>query len=298
MSDLHKTYGSTVAVDDISFEVEEREIFGLVGPNGAGKTTTVECAVGLRQPDRGTVRVLGLDPQAQPYPLRQRIGVQLQEAALPPRLKVGEALDLFASFYDTPANPDRLLEQWGLADKRGTAFASLSGGQRQRLFVALALVNRPEMVFLDEITTGLDPEARHATHDLVRSIREQGTTVVLVTHFMDEVEWLCDRVAVINQGRIAALDTPEALIEAHAGGKQVRFTAPPDFDAQTLRNVDGVTELHQESDRITVCGTGPLLARVATALAEHGLAPDDLRAERPSLEDAFLALTNRNSSSA
>ena len=205
---LMKRYGSHVAVKDVSFEVEQGEIFGLLGPNGAGKTTAVECLQGLRRADGGRLRVLGLDPLQQPGELRRRIGSQLQESALPDRIKVWEALDLFASV--APGGPDwsTVMRQWGLEDKRTTSFAGLSGGQRQRLFVALALVNDPELVFLDELTQGLDPAARRVAWDLIMAIRERGATVVLVTHYMDEAERLCDRLAVIDDGRVVALDTP------------------------------------------------------------------------------------------
>jgi ABC-2 type transport system ATP-binding protein len=208
VTELRKRYGATVAVDGISLTAQAGEILGIVGPNGAGKTTTVECLEGLRRPDAGTVRVLGLDPRRQGAELHQRIGVQLQQAALPDRLKVWEALDLYAAFYRNPADWRRLLEEWGLAAKRDAAFADLSGGQRQRLFIALALVGRPEVVFLDELTTGLDPQARRATWELVRQVRAKGATVVLVTHFMEEAELLCDRVAIVDRGRVVALDTP------------------------------------------------------------------------------------------
>lgn len=290
---LRKTYGQTVAVDDISFDVKQGEIFGIVGPNGAGKTTAVESAMGLRQPDAGTVRVLGLDPHGQGYALRQRIGVQLQQAALPDRIKVWEALDLFAAFYQRSTDWEKLLEQWGLAEKRKATFGSLSGGQKQRLFIALALVNNPELVFLDELTTGLDPQARRATWDLIRSIREQGTTVVLVTHFMDEAERLCDRVAIIDQGRIVALDTPRKLIGDLHAGSRVRFTLDNGFNPALLEQVTGVTRVDREGSEVVVHGNGPLMAHVAAALAENAIEPADLRTEQASLEDVFLALTGR-----
>ena len=227
---LRKTYGSTVAVHDVSFKVAEGEIFGLLGPNGAGKTTTVECLQGLRRPDTGRIQVLGLDPQSEAQALRRRIGSQLQESALPDRIKVWEALDLFASFTSSASDWRALMGKWGLADKHKASFSSLSGGQRQRLFVALALVNNPEVVFLDEMTTGLDPAARRVAWELIRAIRDRGTTVVLITHFMDEAEQLCDRVAVVNQGRVTALDTPQGLIITYANQIRVTFsTEPPTY---------------------------------------------------------------------
>ena len=290
IQNLHKSYDGTPAVDGLSLAVEPGEIFGLIGPNGAGKTTTMECAAGLRTPDRGTVRMLGLDPQQQGPQLRQRIGVQLQDAALPARLTVHEAANLFASFYDAPADPDQLLDKWGLASKRDAAFADLSGGEQQRLFIALALINKPELVVLDEISTGLDPDARRATRDLIRAIREQGTTVILITHFMDEAEALCDRVAMLVDGRLAALDTPAQLIDRHAPPARVQFSAPADFDTDTLRALDAVTRVDRSNGRITAHGQGLLLARVATTLDEHGITPHDLTHTSATLEDVFSAL--------
>jgi ABC-2 type transport system ATP-binding protein len=290
---LRKRYGATVAVDGISFAVRAGEILGIVGPNGAGKTTTVECLEGLRRPDAGQVRVLGLDPGRQGAELRQRIGVQLQQAALPDRLKVWEALDLYTSFYRNPADWRRLLEEWGLEPKRDAAFADLSGGQRQRLFIALALVGRPEVVFLDELTTGLDPQARRATWELVRQVRANGATVVLVTHFMEEAEVLCDRVAIVDQGRVVALDTPGALVRGLRAGQRLRFRPLGPFDPDSLRTQPGVERVDRDGDQVVVTGDGPLLATVATALAERAVPVADLRTEEASLEDAFLALTGR-----
>jgi ABC-2 type transport system ATP-binding protein len=212
VSHIHKSYRDQVAVADVSFSVEAGEIFGIVGPNGAGKTTTVECVEGVRNPDRGTVRVLGLDPRADRSELRQRLGVQLQQGQLPDRLRVGEALELYASFYRKPADYRTLMDELGLTAKRNTPFAKLSGGQQQRLSIALALVGNPEVAILDELTTGLDPQARRDTWDLIRSIRDRGVTVVLVTHFMDEAERLCDRLAVIAKGHVLTIQTPAALI--------------------------------------------------------------------------------------
>ncbi|MCG5220097.1 ABC transporter ATP-binding protein [Streptosporangium sp. KLBMP 9127] len=209
---LTKSYKAGKAVDGVSVRVERGEIFGIAGPNGAGKTTVVECASGLRRRDGGTLRVLGLDPEGDRRELLQRIGVQLQEAALPDAIKVGEALRMYASFYDKPADWRKLMEEWGLTDKRRARFASLSGGWKQRLFIALALVGNPEVVFLDELTTGLDPAARRMTWELIRDMRDRGITVVLVTHFMDEAEALCDRIAIIDQGRVIAEGSPRELI--------------------------------------------------------------------------------------
>ena len=290
---LTKRYGDTTVVNGISLEVRRGEIFGIVGPNGAGKTTTVEMMQGLRPSDGGSVTVLGLEPRRDAAELRQRVGTQLQSAVLPERMKVWEALDLYATFYRNPQDPKALLRDWDLTDKRNAAFETLSGGQRQRLFIALALIGSPELVSLDELTTGLDPQARRATWDLIRAVRATGVTVVLITHFMDEAETLCDRVAVIDRGRVIALDTPAALV--HDGGEQqrVRFTAPPGFQMHMLDGIDGATGSDRTGDVVVVTGTGPLLARVATALATHQITPADLTVERTNLEDAFLALTGR-----
>jgi ABC-2 type transport system ATP-binding protein len=290
---LTKRYGDTTVVNGISLDVRRGEIFGIVGPNGAGKTTTVEMMQGLRPHDGGSVTVLGLDPRRDAAELRQRVGTQLQSAVLPERMKVWEALDLYATFYRTPQDPKALLRNWDLADKRDAAFETLSGGQRQRLFIALALIGSPELVFLDELTTGLDPQARRATWDLIRAVRATGVTVVLITHFMDEAETLCDRVAVIDQGGVIALDTPAALVDDGGEQQRVRFTAPPDFDLDMLDGIEGATGTELTGDVVVVTGTGPLLARVATALAAHQITPTDLTVERTNLEDAFLALTGR-----
>jgi ABC-2 type transport system ATP-binding protein len=289
---LHKAYGANVAVDDLSFTVEDGEIFGILGPNGAGKTTTVECLQGLRDPDGGTMRVLGLDPTSHSMELRQRIGSQLQDSALPGRLRVAEAIDLFAAFAHHPTDRDELLARWRLHELGDQAFDSLSGGQRQRLFIALAFVNAPELVFLDELTQGLDPQARRATWELIREIREHGTTVVLVTHFMDEAEQLCDRLAVVDHGRVVAVDTPQGLIDGLGLPSIVRFsTDEPDLG--WLETLDVVTALERRGDAVEISGSGPVLALVAAELVAHGVVPSDLRVERPTLEDAFIQLTGR-----
>ena len=290
VQNLRKTYGKTIAVADISFEVAEGEIFGLLGPNGAGKTTTVECLQALRNPDSGNISILGLDPLHQAQELRRRVGSQLQESALPDRIKVWEALDLFASLAPNALDWRVLLEQWGLADKRKAGFHSLSGGQKQRLFIALSLVNNPEIVFLDEMTAGLDPAARRVAWDLIRAIRDRGTTVVLVTHFMDEAENLCDRVAIVDRGKIVVSDTPRGLIAGHATEVRVIFsTDKPDL--AFLDKVSGVKKITRRGGRVEVAGSGPLLALVAAALVEHGIVPADLRVEQPTLEDVFLKVT-------
>jgi ABC-2 type transport system ATP-binding protein len=292
VSGLRKEYGRTVAVADVTFEVEAGEIFGLLGPNGSGKTTTVECLQGLRRADAGRLRVFGLDPATDAAKLRRLVGSQLQDSALPDRLRVGEALELFSAI--SPGGPPwrRLLDEWGLADRRDTAFANLSGGQRQRLFVALALVSDPRLVVLDEMTTGLDPAARRVAWDLVSAVRDRGATVLLVTHFMDEAQRLCDRMAVLSRGRVLASGTASELIAAQQPETVVRFSAPPDADLSFLSAVRGVRDVGR-ADEVTVVvrGSGPLLARIAHALVERGMEPDDLAAHAPTLEDAYLAMT-------
>src|ERR1700738_1954072 len=251
VSKVRKTYGATVAVDEVSFEVQDGEIFGLIGPNGAGKTTTMECIEGLRKPDSGAISVLGLDPFRQVYKLQERIGVQLQQAQLQKRIKVWEAVDLWASLYRKNAGDgERLLAQLGLTDKRNAWFMNLSGGQKQRLFIALALINDPEVVFLDELTTGLDPQARRAIWDLVRGIRERGKTVFLTTHLMEEAERLCDRVAIIEHGRIVDIDTPEKLVGRHCPERTVTLATDDPVAEAHLRAIppaDAVTRRYPQS---------------------------------------------------
>jgi len=290
VKNLRKTYGETIAVDDISFEVSDGEIFGLLGPNGAGKTTTVEILQALRQPDSGIISVLGIDPRHDAPALRHQIGSQLQESALPDRLKVWEALDLFASVTPDALDWHVLLEQWGLDEKRKSSFASLSGGQRQRLFIALALVNNPRVVFLDEMTTGLDPAARRVAWDLIRSVRDRGTTVVLVTHFMDEAEKLCDRLAIVDKGRIAAMDTPQSLVTEYASEVRVIFSTEQ-TDLAFLDDIPQVQRVSRSGPRVEVEGSGAVLAVVAATLVEHGIVPADLRLEQSTLEDVFLKIT-------
>ena len=288
---LAKRYGDFVAVEDVSFSVEEGEIFGILGPNGAGKTTTVECLQGLRKADGGELTVLGFDPRTEANQLRRQVGSQLQESALPDRLKVWEALKLFSSRNPNGPRWEEVLEQWSLSEKRDATFGSLSGGQQQRLFVALAVANAPRLVFLDEMTTGLDPMSRRVTWDLIKQIRALGTTVVLVTHFMDEAENLCDRIAVIDNKRVVALDTVDGLIKRYAGEAEVTFSA--DLNGLGfLESLDEVDSLTRDGRRVTVTGHGALLAKIAVALDSHGEAPVDLEVKRASLEDVFLNLTS------
>ncbi|MCK4472460.1 MAG: ABC transporter ATP-binding protein [Anaerolineae bacterium] len=294
VGNLRKTYGSVIAVDDVSFEVNEGEIFGMVGPNGAGKTTTIECIEGLRRPDDGSVKLLGMDPSEKRRAIANHIGVQLQESALPPRLRVVEALELFASFYERRADAEELLDILGLTEKRSSAFGKLSGGQKQRLFIALALINRPKVVFFDELTTGLDPQARRSMWDLVRQIREQGCTVFLTTHFMEEAERLCDRVLIIDQGQIVALDTPEAMIRSLGAENRLVFTIPENQAVPPLTDLPQVQRVEQFGERVVVYGHGERFASsVVYALEDAGVDFLDLRTEQPNLEDVFLSLTGQ-----
>ncbi len=291
---LRKAYGPIVAVDSISFSVAENEVFGLVGPNGAGKTTTIECLEGLRDRDGGAVSVLGLDPGDAGADLRRRIGVQLQESSLFDRIRVQEALDLFSSFYPQSIDWRPLIAQLGLGERLKAPFVKLSGGQKQRLFIALALVNDPELVFLDELSTGLDPQARRTMWDLVRSLRDKGKTVFLSTHFMEEAERLCDRVAIMDQGKIVALDTPENLIGGLGVETRVVFTAEDTIDAKQLESLANVTRVEASGDRVIVHGQGDrLVSEVVRAVEDHGWRFRDLRSEQPTLDDVFLALTGR-----
>jgi ABC-2 type transport system ATP-binding protein len=290
VENLRKSYKDVVAVDGISFEVSQGEIFGLLGPNGAGKTTTVECLQGLRHPTSGTIQVLGLDPRSNSGALRRRIGSQLQESELPQRIKVWEALDLFSSITPGLNGWKKLMEQWDLTGKAKDSFSSLSGGQRQRLFIALALVNHPEVVFLDEMTTGLDPVARHVAWDLIKEIRDSGTTVVLVTHFMDEAEELCDRLAIVDKGKIVALDSPKKLTSNFYTNVRAEFSYNGN-DLSWLREISQVKKVTQRGMTVEVEGTGAFVFLVAAALVNHGIVPDDLHIRRPSLEDVFLTLT-------
>jgi ABC-2 type transport system ATP-binding protein len=294
---LHKVYGTTVAVDEVSFEVGEGEIFGMVGPNGAGKTTTIECLEGLRKPDAGRVRVLGVDPQRDSQTLRLRTGMQLQQSNLPERMKVWEALDLYASFYPKAADLKELLQQLGLEEKRNVPFSKLSGGQKQRLFIALALLPDPQIVFLDELTTGLDPQARHATWELVREVRTRGKTVLLTTHFMEEAERLCDRVAILDHGRIVAMDSPAALIRGLGVEERVVFSLDGILPVGFEKAFSGATRLEVTGDQVLVHGknspTVPLVSEVVSLLSARGIPFRDLRTEQPTLEDVFLNLTGR-----
>jgi len=293
---VRKSYGRTLAVDEVSFEVNEGEIFGLIGPNGAGKTTTMECIEGIRRPDLGSISVLGLDPFRDVYKLQDRIGVQLQQAQLQKRIKVWEAVDLWASLYQKKsADAVRLLEQLGLTDKRDAWFMNLSGGQKQRLFIALALINDPELVFLDELTTGLDPQARRAIWDLVRGIRERGKTVFLTTHLMEEAERLCDRVAIIEHGRIIDIDRPESLVNRHCPERTVVLATEDRTAAERFRTIPRVETIICNDSHFTIRGRGDdLVTEVIHCLSENRIRVTDFRTILPNLEDVFLKLTGHS----
>ncbi|QBI19590.1 ABC transporter ATP-binding protein [Egibacter rhizosphaerae] len=292
--ELHKAYGETVAADAVSLTVEDGEIFGILGPNGAGKTTTVECLIGLRRPDRGRIRVLGLDPRRDGRALREQIGVQLQESRLPDALRVGEALELYAHLYEAPADPDRLLTDLGLTERATTAFGNLSGGEQQRLSIALALVGDPRVAILDELTTGLDPNARRETWHLIEQVRASGVTVVLVTHFMDEAERLCDRLAIIDRGRVVATDTPAALIGGVETSAQLRLRTVPPIEASALADLAEVHAVATEGEELVIRGDGDVLHAIATRVRALGAVTVSARLGQATLEDAFLALTGRD----
>lgn len=294
VNDLVKQYPGVHAVDGISFSVRRGEIFGMLGPNGAGKTTTIECVEGLRQPDQGTIQVLDLNPRQDGYSLREQIGIQFQSAALPDRIKVWEALDLFAAFYKKSVDWHPLLTKMGLDDKYSAYLSKLSGGQKQRVFIALALINNPEIVFLDELTTGLDPQSRRAMWDLVREIQSQGKTVFLTTHFMEEAERLCDRVAIVDHGKIVALDSPQNLIDSLGDESRVVFETDEVIDTAPVSSLPGVTRVERRGEQVVVYGKRDgLIGKVANALETAGILYNNIRSEQPNLEDVFLKLTGK-----
>ncbi|HLS45477.1 MAG TPA: ABC transporter ATP-binding protein [Ornithinicoccus sp.] len=292
---LRKSYGSKLAVDGVSFTVDRGEILGILGPNGAGKTTTVESLAGLRTSDEGTVSVLGLDPSQDPAPLREVLGVQLQESRLPAKLRVVEALRLYASFYADPRDPEELIDLLDLREKRDTAYENLSGGQKQRLSIALALVGNPQLAILDELTTGLDPQARRETWDLIEAVRDSGVTILLVTHFMDEAARLCDRVLVIDQGRVVAEGTPAELARAGRAGITFRLQLADPIDATMLTELPSVDSVREVGGVLEISGGRTVLPDVIIALHSRGLVPEDVQTITPSLEDAFVELVGRPS---
>jgi ABC-2 type transport system ATP-binding protein len=294
VKNLQKKYGSLIAVNDVSFDVEEGEIFGMVGPNGAGKTTTIECIEGLREADSGEISLLGLQPIKDKQALYQHIGIQLQESSLPPRLRVKEALDLFASLYEKSDLPARLCSLLGLEEKQNAPFARLSGGQKQRLFIALALINKPRVVFFDELTTGLDPQARHSMWELVKQVRDGGCTVFLTTHFMEEAEKLCDRVLILDQGSIVALDSPARLVDKIGAEKRISFALPLDLPIPAFKDISQVNRVERMEERVMIFGHGErFISKVVVRLEDEKIPFHDLRIEQPNLEDVFLALTGR-----
>lgn len=290
---LRKRYGGRDVVDGVSFAVREGEIFGILGPNGAGKTTTVECIAGLRRSDGGTISVLGLDPRRDGGELRHRLGMQLQESHLPDRITVAEALRLYSSFYRDPADWRALLSDLGLSEQRHTRFGKLSGGQKQRVSIALALVGNPRVAVLDELTTGLDPQARRDAWEVVEQVRSRGVTVVLVTHLMDEAERLCDRVALIDAGRVVALDSPAGLVSSVDAPQRMRFRPASPLDDRLLTELPEVTSVTRQGTQVVVTGTGNLVHAVTAVLARNQIIAAELRMDRSGLDDAFLALTGR-----
>jgi len=294
VENLRKTYGSLTAVNDVSFAVQTEETFGIVGPNGAGKTTTIECLEGLKPPDNGHIRVLGFDPQKDRRALNARIGVQLQESNIAAQIKVWEALELYTSFYSNSVDPEELLEKLSLTPVRNSYYSKLSGGQKQRLFIALSLINNPDIVFFDELTTGLDPQARRLIWDLVRHVNDQGKTVVLTTHFMEEAERLCDRVMIMDHGQIIALDSPEKLIQNLGAEHKVIFSIKGDVQIEWFTNMASVENINIFRDKVTISGKDDrLLADVVNLLTARGIRHYDLHTQQPNLEDVFIALTGK-----
>jgi ABC-2 type transport system ATP-binding protein len=294
VKNLCKSYGKIKAVDDISFEVYKEEIFGLVGPNGAGKTTAIECREGLRKPDSGDLKVLNLNPTTKGRTLRNFIGIQLQESQLPARLKVWEAISLFSSFYRKNIETTPLLIDLGMEEKKRSYFDKLSGGQKQRLFIALALLNDPELIFLDELTTGLDPQARRATWDLISGVREKGKTIFLTTHFMEEAEKLCDRVAIMNNGKMIALNTPKNLIRNIATETRLMFSVTDSPELNALDNIKSISKYEKSGNNITIYGHDKRMVKdVVNFLVNHNIDFYDLLTEQSTLEDVFLALTGK-----
>ncbi len=294
VENLVKRYDGVTAIDNASFEVYESEIFGMVGPNGAGKTTTIECIEGLREKDAGTIRVFSQDISKANQSLKIKIGIQLQESSLPDKIKVREAMEMFSSLYPRTIDWKNLLIKLNLEDKVNSYFRDLSGGQKQRLFIAIALINNPELIFLDELSTGLDPQARHTMWDLIKDIRNEGKTIFITTHYMEEAELLCDRVAIIDQGKIVALDTPQNLIKSLGQEKRLIFSLESEFSIEKLRKIEGVTEVEKIGDRIIIQGReDEFIYRVMSVLIKERIKFREIKIEQPNLEDVFLALTGK-----
>lgn len=298
VDEVTKIYDGKTVVDDVSFSVEEGEIFAILGPNGAGKTTTVESIAGLRSPDSGNIEVLGFDPLVDRAEVRRRLGVQLQESRFQDRVKAREVVETFASFYPDPLDVGTLMERLGIADKADTLYSRLSGGQQQRVSIAVALVGRPQAVILDELTTGLDPQARRETWGLVEDLRDSGVTVVLVTHFMDEADRLADRLALIDEGRLVALDTPRGLVESVGLEQRLRFTTTATIEDAWLGNLPEVTGVTRGDGEIVVTGNEKMLFSIVSLLASRHIIPDRLQVEQTTLDDAFVAITGRRLESA
>lgn len=292
LTGLRKHYGTVRAVEDVSFTVAEGEIFGILGPNGAGKSTTVECLAGLRVGDAGTARVAGTDPWSDHDAVTRILGVQLQESELQPKITVAEALVLWSSFYDAPRPWRELADRLGLTPHLGQRFADLSGGQQQRVSIALALVGRPRVVILDELTTGLDPRARQEVWQLVRDVRDEGATVLLVTHAMEEAEHLCDRIAIIHAGRVRALDTPDGLIARATQATSTSFDPSQPVDLGALRSVHGVADVRVQGHRVVVDGSEGSALPLLAELRAQGVTPLRLRITEGTLASAYLDLTD------
>lgn len=292
---MRKSYGALTAVDDVSFTVRKGEVFGLLGPNGAGKSTTIEILTGNKRRDGGTVAVLGLDPSSQPDELKQRIGVQLQDVRLFKNLTVRETLDLFASFYDNPRGVDEVIERVGLGEKASARVSGLSGGQNQRVGIAASMIGRGSILFMDEPTAGLDPKNRRLLMDSIRQIRGDETTVFLTTHFMDEAQSLCDRVAIIDNGRLIAVDSPDRLIATHCPETVVRIERQPGFTATVEAEISALGQT-QIVDGVLVCYCENVVAFIgglAAILERHNLELEDIAIHQATLEDVFLKLTGR-----
>jgi ABC-2 type transport system ATP-binding protein len=293
VDELTKSYDGRVVVDGVSFSVEEGEIFAILGPNGAGKTTTVESIAGLRTPDSGRIEVFGFDPLVDTAEVKRRLGVQLQESRFQDRVKVREVVETFAAFYPEPLDVSTLLERLGLDEKADTLYSRLSGGQQQRVSIATALVGRPKAVILDELTTGLDPQARRETWGLVEELRDSGVTFVLVTHFMEEAERLADRLALIDGGRLVAVDTPRGLVGSVGLEQRLRFTTAAIVEDAWLTAIPEVTGVSRSNGEITVTGNEKMLFSIVSLLASREIVPDRLQVDQTTLDDAFVAITGR-----
>ncbi len=295
VENLVKSYSGTRAVNGVSFQVEDGEIFGMLGPNGAGKTTTVEILEGLRTADSGQAQVLGMDVRQEAAKVKQQVGVALQTATLMPNLTPWELLDVFGSFFKKSLPPDVLLEKMGLMEKKNARVQTLSGGQQQRLSVAIALVNDPQIVFLDEPTTGLDPQARRSLWDIIEDMRQAGKTVFLTTHYMEEAERLCDRVAIMDRGEILAMDTPEGLVRSQFSERTIQFTAPRETDPQTFADLPGITRVSSDAEDIVLYSE--TVQRTLSSLLERAerqnISLGEIRLREASLEDVFLKMTGR-----